>query len=487
MAAKAITIGSNTLYQGNCLKVLKQLPDESVHMVVTSPPYWGLRDYSTGMWQGGDPKCSHKTIRDSSPKNPAAGMRHASSRWECSCGATRTDEQIGLEETPNDYVAALVAVFREVKRVLRRDGVVFLNLGDSYAGSGEGKTGGQGSTSQRKGRANVDKQKRAGRVKWRANTGQGCYLDGGKETIKHTNRNGIGAVSNLPAKNLVGIPWRVAFALQADGWILRQDIIWSKSNSMPESVTDRCSKAHEYIFLLAKSPRYYFDYMVIRTPATPAERVVTGKCGSLGQAIGKGVKPSGNGIPGSVIRTGDAANKRSVWNIPTVSFKGSHFAVFPPMLVKPCILAGTSQKGCCPKCGAPWRRKLKKKRKATRPALNSKVLEKRKLNNTPGRSPTSSLPTLGSVVGNRDPLRHCTEVRTVGWEPSCSCDAGDPIPCIVLDPFAGACTVGVVAQAYGRKFIGIELNPEYLQMAASRLRQRGRYDPPAKQKVGFFA
>lgn len=252
------------ILQGDCREVLKTLPDESVHCIVTSPPYWGLRDYGVG-------------------------------------------GQIGLELSPEAFVAALVGVFSEVHRVLRSDGTLWLNLGDSYARMQEG------------------------------NVPQSKNPDCPPPTM-------LGRVKNagLKAKDLVGIPWRVAFALQAAGWWLRQDLIWAKPNVMPESVTDRCTKAHEYIFLLAKSERYYFDAAAIAEPiaeSTANDRVDTGR-----------FRPE-RGFPGSPSagsgRLGDkdTRNKRSVWTVPTHPYKDAHFATFPPKLIEPCILAGCPEGG----------------------------------------------------------------------------------------------------------------------------------------------
>jgi site-specific DNA-methyltransferase (adenine-specific) len=253
-------IGNATLYLGDALTVLRTLPDESVHCCVTSPPYWGLRDYGV-------------------------------------------EGQLGLESTPAEYVEKMAAVFREVRRVLRDDGTLWLNLGDSYAAP-NGRSSG------------------------------GTYERGPNSVLGHlTERQEIGAVRNwgdLPAKNLVGIPWRVAFALQADGWYLRQDIIWAKPNPMPESVRDRCTKAHEYLFLLAKSERYYFDSEAICENATQGdngssftdERDIATKPG-----LGMGERKKNYG-------------KRSVWTVATQPYAEAHFATFPPKLIEPCIVAG---------------------------------------------------------------------------------------------------------------------------------------------------
>jgi DNA modification methylase len=227
---------------GDCIESMRGLPDQSVHTCVTSPPYFGLRDYGH-------------------------------------------DGQIGLEPTPDEFVTKLVEVFREVRRVLRNDGTLWLNLGDSYA-----RQGGREST-------------------------QGRHWDGREADpgAMHSTRHASDI--GLKPKDLIGIPWRVAFALQADGWYLRQDIIWHKPNPMPESVTDRCTKAHEYIFLLSKSQRYYFDLEAMKEKAT-------------GSALAN-----------------EKRNRRSVWTVTTKPFKGAHFATFPPDLIEPCIKAGCPEGG----------------------------------------------------------------------------------------------------------------------------------------------
>ncbi len=277
------------ILQGDCREVLATLPAESVHCCVTSPPYFGLRDYGTAQWEGGDAACDHIAGRGGNLANSSASVRGGAHkvaeaqqipfRGECGkCGALRIDSQIGLEPTPGAYVAELVAVFREVRRVLRDDGTVWVVIGDSYA-----------------------------------------------------------------AKSLIGIPWRVAFALQADGWYLRQDIIWSKPNPMPESVTDRCTKAHEHIFLLSKRERYHFDADAIKGPdgGRPAANVNGFK--KFQGAAEYHVQSGGIGSDGWEVGTG--RNKRSVWTVATQPYSEAHFATFPPALIEPCILAG------CPKGG----------------------------------------------------------------------------------------------------------------------------------------
>ena len=268
---------------GDCRNLLREMAEKSVHTCVTSPPYFGLRDY---------------------------GM----------------DDQIGLEQTPEAFVAEMVAVFREVKRVLRDDGTLWLNLGDSYAGSGKGRN--------RDGSSTVDPLSKQA-------TSAGTII--GNLIKSHT--------PNLKPKDLIGIPWRVAFALQADGWYLRQDIIWHKPNPMPESVTDRCTKAHEYIFLLSKSKDYYFDYEAIKIPASSAtlERNKNKFNGAFkGQFRGTPGEErwqDGRPIENPQFAADGKANRRSVWSVTTKPYKGAHFATFPQDLIEPCILAGCPEGG----------------------------------------------------------------------------------------------------------------------------------------------
>jgi len=249
---------------GDCREKMKELGPESVQMCVTSPPYWGLRDYGH-------------------------------------------NDQLGLEETPEKYTANMVEVFRQVKRVLKDDGTLWLNLGDSYNGSG-----GAG----------------------------GDYNKGGLKEgqPKYKGRN----ISTLKPKDLIGIPWRVAFALQQDGWYLRQDIIWHKPNPMPESVTDRCTKSHEYIFLLSKSEKYFYDADAIRE--TLAESSIKRLNQDIDKQVGSTRAHGGQKFNGNMKTFGDVekgANKRSVWTVTTKPYSGSHFAVFPEKLIEPCIQAGS--------------------------------------------------------------------------------------------------------------------------------------------------
>ena len=365
--------------------MLSTLPESSVQCCVTSPPYWGLRDYGTAKWEGGNADCDHqgKPMRTKAQINANCSdgrdVKNATAKQFykniCGkCGATRIDNQFGLEETPVAYVENMVAVFREVRRVLRDDGTLWLNLGDSYSG-----VAGSSINKERSKTINF------------ATLPKRKDLEGG---LKH--------------KDLAGIPWRVAFALQADGWWLRQDIIWHKPNPMPESVTDRCTKAHEYIFLLTKSARYYYDNEAVKEPQICSDpRLIKSgivRSREYGYSTKENELRTGNrkyddvpinyagngtnvkGHKGNSMNTLDGKrNKRSVWTVAAKPFKGAHFATFPPDLIEPCILAGS---------------------------------------------------------------------------------AADTL---VLDPFSGAGTTGVVAVQHGRRYIGIELNPVYLEMSRKRI------------------
>lgn len=390
--------------QGDVMQCLAELPDESVHCVVTSPPYWGLRDYGV-------------------------------------------DGQMGLESTPELWIATMVEVFRAVHRVLRADGTLWLNVGDCYASAPNQRKPGDGDC-----------------VGYKQSTNTGSRQVG--------SRNPPG----YKAKDLMGMPWELAFALRNDGWWLRQDIIWSKNNPMPESITDRCTKAHEYLFLLTKRARYYFDQEAILEPCSPNTNArlsqdVEAQIGS--ERAHAGGKTNGNmkavgrlrklAEPGSGIESNssfDAAmalqpakrNRRSVWDISTEPFSEAHFATFPTKLVEPCIQAGTSEKGCCAACSAPW----------VRDVLVSYENPGNRTTNGP-----RSIENRAITAGFEQRLEKHSS--TLGWKPSCICGV-DVMPCTVLDPFSGSGTTGIVALRLGREYIGIELNPEYVAMSERRLR-----------------
>ena len=362
---------------GDALERLRELPDESVHCVVTSPPYWGLRAY------GGD-----------------AGM-------------------IGLEPTFDDHLANLVAVFREVRRVLRSDGTLWLNYGDAYA------AGGRGMSSD-------------------GETGRAVHEGGGEHQTGW--RSG-----GWKPKDLMMMPSRVAMALQADGWWLRSEIVWHKPNPMPESVTDRPTSAHEKVFLLSKSARYYYDAEAVRVPHVDPARG-NGKHESKTPHMAEEVK---RWVPGIRQYNPAGANLRNVWNIATFAYPGSHFATFPPALVEPCIKAGTSAQGVCGKCGAPWERQVEKGIVYTQKVQNPKGSGDEANNQGDNRIRDGHIPGVPTC-------------KTTGWQPTCEHSA-EVRPATVLDPFAGSGTVGLVADRLGRDAILIELNPEYAAMAEQRI------------------
>lgn len=387
----------NQILCGDALEKLKELPDGIVDTCVTSPPYYGLRDYGTGRWVGGDPACPHKRLNKYSEKTITGhgqedlrGMvGDAIYKTICPlCGAVREDNQIGLEETPEEYIDKLVKVFHEVKRILKDDGTLWVNIGDSYNGSGRGRDAdGNAHFTDASSKQATNKGSTEGTFQKRIIT-----------SCKH--------------KDLIGIPWMLAFALRADGWYLRQDIIWHKPNPMPESVKDRCVKSHEYIFLLSKSAHYYFDYKAIQEDAVTAStsktnikfggnkygdnndshfQTYSGKTWTP-QTKHKNLEYNGQqnhsfherraeGLPDEeyVVR-----NKRDVWTVSTKAVKEAHFATYPEDLIEPCILAG-------------------------------------------------------SRVGGG-----------------------------VLDPFFGSGTTGRVAQRLNRWFTGIELNPKYIEICEKR-------------------
>jgi site-specific DNA-methyltransferase (cytosine-N4-specific) len=373
------------IYQGDALTVLRTLPTESVQSVVTSPPYWGLRDYGTATWMGGDPACDHRrrnvrpdhTGRTITGRGLQASSVSSATPYKacCPCGALRVDSQLGLEATPEEYVATMVTVFRDVRRVLRNDGTLWLNMGDSYAGNRGSQDAGQ-----------------------REVNGKTLSRRRDNAPIPRSDTRVVG----LKPKDMVGMPWMVAFALRADGWYLRSDIIWAKPNPMPESVSDRPTKSHEYLFLLSKSERYFFDADAIRRPLQPKTfttygtrrhdpgdgsgliksenyaksvpvrkprlKTPDGWDTSKGESHGsfhkdgreKGHKQDGQQqISGgdrmsgfNARRTPEAlesiiagANARTVWTIATTPYPEAHFATFPEKLVEPCILAGTGGGG----------------------------------------------------------------------------------------------------------------------------------------------
>lgn len=308
------------ILHGNCIETLKTIPDASVDCCITSPPYYGLRDYGTGEWVGGNPNCPHRRMSMFSEKTTTGHKQEelignvgdAIYKSVCPlCGAVREDKQIGLEESPEEYIDRLVSVFREVKRILKPEGTLWVNIGDSYNGNKTGNTTGNTEVNKHKGAVTDSFKKKL----W----------DGAK------------------CKDLIGIPWLLAFALRNDGWYLRQDIIWHKPNPMPESVKDRCTKSHEYIFLLSKSPKYYFDYEAIQEEAICKDDRRAGM-GHIDYDGKRGGNQTSLGQQ-SFVSISEYRNKRDVWSVIPSHYKEAHFATFPEELVTPMLLAG------CPKDG----------------------------------------------------------------------------------------------------------------------------------------
>ena len=419
--------------QGDVIEQLARLKSEGVKVrtCVTSPPYWGLRDYGTAEWRGGDAECGHNPQRADGGDRADRALplgRGGMYRDVCGkCGAVRVDNQIGLERTPDEYVAKMVQVFRAVRDVLSDDGTLWVNLGDTYHGGGGG------------------------------NYGSGISV-ASKHNQHLTNVRNRVEIEGIKPKDLVGIPWRVAFALQADGWYLRSDIIWHKPNPMPESVRDRPTKSHEYIFLLSKSPRYFYDADAVRENAIqPAHSRKASKIDSSRMDAGYDGHRTRVGL--SQAKDFDGfRNRRSVWTVTTKPYKGAHFATFPPDLIEPCILAGTSAKGQCPKCGKAWERVVERvTNTAQRNAAgkNNETYQRGRV--TPRGHPLGDFHDLGTVSST-----------FLGWRATCSCNL-DPVPDLVLDPFGGSGTTAEVALKHGRRAILIELNQSYVELQKQRL------------------
>lgn len=370
---------------GDVRTQLAEIADNTVQCVVTSPPYWGLRDYGN-------------------------------------------DGQIGLEQTPDEFISELVFVFREVWRVLSDEGTLWLNIGDSYSSHKDCK-----STAQTLAMGGASEA--------------ATVIDKGKSVSRNSK---VLKSVGLKNKELVGIPWMLAFALRADGWYLRQEIIWAKPNPMPESVKDRCTKSHEQIFLLTKSSRYFFDSDAI---AEPAQNWGTRDRSEMRNSTEDPLLKH-HGLEGKEDEENPTRNKRSVWTVPTRPFKAAHFATFPPELIRPMILAGTSEFGKCDQCGNQFVRVIETGTIAERQTRDSTI------GVIPGRD---SVTRLNSVNMETLPKKH------VGWEPSCECVEAKAVPCLVLDPFAGAGTTLFVANEEGRNAIGVELNDEYVKIIHARM------------------
>ena len=352
------------------------------------------------------------------------------------CGAVRIDEQLGLEKTLDAYIATMVQVFREVHRVLRDDGTLWLNIGDSYAGSWGNY------------HPNSPPGKHGQRLKDTARWNRPAYSS--QEFLPPT-----ATMKDLPSKNLCGVPWRLALALQADGWYLRSEIIWHKPNPMPESVIDRPTRAHEQVFLLTKSPRYFYDAETIQESIASLPQAQAR--GPKNTPLDRGPREGGNtGLQDMALRMRDGKvhgrNARTVWTLPTEPTPMAHFATFPTALVELCVRAGTSAYGCCAACGAPWRRLVERQRllDGTTPVTGTYS------------HPEEPFRITANGVGH---WRVSTLTTALGWLPTCTCNAA-VVPAVCLDPFCGSGTTLLVARALQRHGVGLDLSWTYLHTIA---------------------
>lgn len=498
---------SYCVLQGDTREVLRKMPDESVHCIVTSPPYWGLRDYeiSPTIW-GGEASCLHAFTVEVMDKSRAKkgdtnstldgrGMRQVlSGRFEsrtafCSkCGSWRG--KLGLEPTIEMYIDHMVEIFREARRVLRSDGVLWLNLGDTFAANRS---------------YHVPDSK---------------HRDVGNSLSRSI-------PSGLKPKDLCMVPARVAISLQQDGWYLRSDCIWEKGQPMPESVRDRPTRSHEYVFLLSKSEHYFYDQIAMQEPSSLNTQ-------SRGNGVGQKAKVAGQNsraykdrdpmhrvkqnasFSAAVSQVVPFRNRRSVWRISTEPYKGPHYATFPTELPRICLFAAPHVKGCCPDCGIPWERVVRrsfvgdwhtdpdlKRQGVARNIRTAKYATRHP--QSAGRRMLDNVTAAREATGQHD--HFLQPPQTIGWRPSCRCyddrylscyqtarkirkayqrarsgdwkrrvtrwigkDDWPRVPAIVLDPFNGAGTTGVVARRMGMRYIGIEMNPADVSRSIDRIR-----------------
>jgi len=447
---------SVTVMQGNCCDVAFKLPRNWFHCICTSPPYWLLRDYGTApvRW----PKVTYA---------PMLGLPDITVPAH-SC-------ELGQEPTLEMFVAHLVHCFRQLKPSLRSDGTLWVNLGDGYSSGG-----------------------------------RSSYDETSKSKTGVTHRAAKGK-RETPAwskpKDRLGVPWRFAFAMQADGWYWRDEVIWSKKSPIPSSVKDRTTTSHEIVLVFSKEKHYFYDQHAIMEPVTgnahPRGKGTTPKSDSSNKTAANRVKNNSDfakHLTGLTL----TRNPRSVWHLSSEPTKEKHYACWPTKLVAKMIKAGSSVYGCCSTCGAPIKKVLQRERVATRPGLKTKVPagwdtrpgphtsidlhthEGREANNAKAREATILDPDSpyqghnGTICGNRDPLRHTTVVQEVGQEPSCEC-AVEIVPCRVLDPFGGMATTGITADRLHRDAVCIELSSEYADLATKKVKR------VRSQELGMFA
>jgi len=394
-----------SIMQGDVLAKLKEIPDESVQCCVTSPPYYNLRSY----------------LSEDHPDKA---------------------NEIGAEKTPEEYVAKLVEVFREVKRVLRSDGVCFVNIGDSYHNLRTHKDGAVPINTIHIGssRANV-------------------------KTFSQTNRNH--KIPGIKNKDLLLVPERLAIGLQDDGWYVRSRIAWVKNSCMPESITDRPTSAWEHIWMITKNEKYFWDKEGVAEPATNSGKIVSlgPKSFSKGQAAGAGISPSGNGVK-DTYTVPPTRNIRNWWLINPKPFKGAHFACFPPEIPTRAIKAATSERGCCPHCRKSWERIIEK----GEPNKEHQTLCGADSTGGYGGKATKDYENAQDPSATKARILEGMVIKkTIGWKPTCDCPPHEPIPSIVLDPFSGAGTTLLACKELGRDGVGIELNADYVTLSEKRI------------------
>ncbi len=546
----------NTLYHSDFLD--NDLPDESVQMVVTSPPYWGLRKYEGDqdlIWGGGE-HCEHEWLMTRTTREEYRRQGHINEGWNgfnrqehpewwekvelesgtcIKCGAWKGG--YGQEPDVKMYVEHTIVVLREIRRVLRKDGVVFLNLGDSYASGGKNPsqslpsrhvpacgTDGKGflnwmecgcacschdderqaaskiCTSRSGQQAGITASPSCKTVRDRLHRDSVLASAGGVPHVSQESNNSasspaspanpsvrfcsdclkshylasetsnpLGTLYHIPklkAKDLCLIPFRVAIAAQEDGWWVRSIIIWSKPNPMPESARDRPSESHEYILMLTKSARYYWDAEAVREPQTGnAHSRGTEACNAEYQEK----RDSYKGFNSPSVEVVGGRNIRSVWTFPTQPFPSQfvqgkqidHFAVYPEKLPETCIKAATPEEGCCAECGAPYKRIVEKEVLYRRQKSENEKYPIKPIDGAPG-------------IDRRFDHEYEGNIKTIGWKPTCRCQTDrQPVPATVLDPFSGSGTTIWVAKRLNRIGIGFEISEEYCRLTVDRIRQQG--------------